>query len=215
MKKKAIIFDMDGVLIDSEPIYLQLFRNLLEENHGTVDEEKLRALAGASGEKMWRVVAQMWKEEVGPEEMRDIYKKRYADYSFPYEKAAYPGIRELLGRLKEMGFTLALASSSSEQAIRGALDVMQIGGYFSCIVSGKMFRESKPNPEIYLYTLQKLGLPAEECIAVEDSTYGIQAAKAAGLQVAAVKDTRFSFDQSQADWLLEKTTDLQDLIIKL
>ena len=78
-----------------------------------------------------------------------------------------------------------------------------------------MFRESKPNPQIYQYTLSKLGLPAADCLAVEDSTYGIQAAKAAGLQVAAVKDDRFSFDPSQADWFLSKTADLKELLLHM
>ena len=64
MKKKAVIFDMDGVLIDSEPVYLQLFRDLLRENGCVIDEEKMRVLAGASGSRLWGTVAQMWKEKV-------------------------------------------------------------------------------------------------------------------------------------------------------
>lgn len=215
MKKKAVIFDMDGVLIDSEPVYLQLFRDLLTENGCVVDEDKMRVLAGASGGMLWSAVAQMWKEEIRPEEMRRIYKARYADFRFPYRDAACPGIRPLLDWLKAEGYVLALASSSSEEAIRRMLDALELHGYFSHIISGKMFRESKPNPEIYLYTLRKLGLPAADCMAVEDSTYGIQAAKAAGLQVAAVRDERFSFDQSQADWLLPKTADLKELLLHM
>ncbi len=215
MKKKAVIFDMDGVLIDSEPVYLQLFRDLLRENGCVIDEEKMRVLAGASGSRLWGTVAQMWKEKVTPEEMRRIYKERYADFRFPYRDAACPGIRPLLNWLKEETYILALASSSSEEVIRQMLDALELHGYFSHIISGKMFRESKPNPQIYQYTLSKLGLPAADCLAVEDSTYGIQAAKAAGLQVAAVKDDRFSFDQSQADWFLSKTADLKELLLHM
>ena len=79
-------------------------------------------------------------------------------------------------------------------------------------MSGKQFRESKPDPEIYLYTLSRLGLPAEDCLVVEDSVYGIQAAKAAGLTVAAVRDQRFSFDQSAADYLIDRTADLENIL---
>ena len=215
MKKKAVIFDMDGVLIDSEPVYLQLFRDLLMENGCVIDEEKMRILAGASGSRLWGTVAQMWKEEISPEKMRRIYKERYADFQFPYQEAACPGIRPLLEWLKAEGYILALASSCSEEVIRQMLDTLELHGYFSHIISGKMFRESKPNPEIYLYTLSVLGLPAEDCMAVEDSAYGIRAAKAAGLQVAAVRDDRFSFDQSQADWFLEKTADLKELLLHM
>ena len=83
MKKKAVIFDMDGVLIDSEPVYLQLFRDLLRENGCVIDEEKMRVLAGASGSRLWGTVAQMWKEKVTPEEMRRSHKERYADFRLP------------------------------------------------------------------------------------------------------------------------------------
>ena len=215
MKKKAVIFDMDGVLIDSEPVYLQLFRDLLTENGCVIDEEKMRILAGASGGRLWGTVAQMWKEEISPDRMRRIYKERYADFRFPCRDAACPGVRPLLEWMKAEGYVLALASSSSEEAIRQMLDALELHGYFSHIISGKMFKESKPNPEIYLYALSVLGLPAEDCMAVEDSTYGICAAKAAGLQVAAVKDDRFSFDQSQADWFLKQTADLKELLLHM
>ena len=112
MKKKAVIFDMDGVLIDSEPVYLQLFRDLLTENGCVIDEEKMRILAGASGGRLWGTVAQMWKEEISPDRMRRIYKERYADFRFPYRDAACPGVRPLLEWMKAEGYVLALASST-------------------------------------------------------------------------------------------------------
>ena len=82
-------------------------------------------------------------------------------------------------------------------------------------MSGKQFRESKPDPEIYLYTLSRLGLPKEDCLVVEDSVYGIQAAKAAGLKVVAVRDQRFSFDQSAADRLIDRVADLKEIFEEL
>ena len=74
MKKKAVIFDMDGVLVDSESVYLQLFRTFLEENQCVIDETLLHTLAGASSQRTWEIVAQMWKEEITPQEMRTLYK---------------------------------------------------------------------------------------------------------------------------------------------
>ncbi len=84
--------------------------------------------------------------------------------------------------------------------------------YFNIIVSGEDFKESKPNPEIYHDTRAKLQLAPEECLIVEDSSYGIQAGKAAGMEVVAIKDTQFSFDQSAADYFIDKTTDLINLL---
>lgn len=211
MSKKAVIFDMDGVLIDSEPVYLNMFRQFLEENNCIINQKALYAIAGASSRQTWEFIAQMWYEKIDPEELHQIFRKKYPDFQIPYREVIYPGIRELLDWLKGKGIILALASSSSGQSIQRMMDETGLDGYFSCVVSGKMFRESKPNPEIYLHTLSSLGMPARECVAVEDSTYGIQAAKAAGLQVVAVKDERFSYDQSEADWQIESTKELKEI----
>lgn len=215
MRKKAVIFDMDGVLIDSEPVYIEKFRSFLEENHCTVDERILCAVAGASSKQTWEYMAQMWYEKIDAEELHQLFRRRHPDFQIPYKEVIYPGIQELLRWLKDKKFILALASSSSENAIKRMMEETGLKGYFSCVVSGNMFRESKPNPDIYLHTLSMLGLPAEDCIAVEDSTYGIQAAKAAGLQVAAVKDVRFSYDQSRADWRVDHTKDLRELLERI
>lgn len=215
MSKKAVIFDMDGVLIDSEPVYLDMFQRFLEENNCTVDKNALYAIAGASSKQTWEFISRMWYEKIDPEELHQMFRKSYPNFQIPYKEVIYPGIRELLDWLKGKGIILALASSSSDQAIQKMMEETGLEGYFSCVVSGKMFRESKPNPEIYLHTLLSLGLPAKDCVAVEDSTYGIQAAKAAGLQVVAVKDERFGFEQSMADYLIGKTADLRAEFVKI
>ncbi len=212
MKKKAVIFDMDGVLVDSELVYLQMFRTFLEENECEIDEKLLYRLAGASSQRTWEIVARMWKEEITPQEMRRLYKKDHPSYEIPYKELLYSGVKDLLLWLKQEGVVAAIASSSSEESIQKMLKETRLSCFFDYYVSGKWFKNSKPDPEIYLYTLNKLGLPAEDCIVVEDSTYGIQAAKAAGLTVAAVRDTKFGLDQSMADYLIDQTCDLKGLL---
>ena len=211
MNKKAVIFDMDGVLIDSEPVYLEMFRRFIAENGGNAEEGTLRAIAGASARQTWVYMAQMWKEEIDPEELQREFRRQYPQFRVPYAEVVYPGVDSLLSWLKDKGVRMALASSSSDRAIRQMLEETGFETYFDCIVSGDMFQESKPNPEIYLYTLSRLELTAEECVVMEDSTYGIQAAKAAGLKVVAVKDHRFSYDQSSADCFVEKTANLREI----
>ena len=215
MSKKAVIFDMDGVLIDSEPVYLEMFRRFIMENGGNAEEETLRAIAGASARQTWVYMAQMWKEIIDPEELHREFRRQYPRFRVPYGEVVYPGVDSLLYWLKRKGVRLALASSSSDRAIRQMLEETGFEAYFDCIVSGDMFKESKPNPEIYLYTLSRLGLSAEECVVMEDSTYGIQAAKAAGLKVVAVKDHRFSYDQTSADCFVEKTADMKEIFENL
>lgn len=212
MNKKAIIFDMDGVLFDSEPVYLAMFRKFLEDNQCKVDEKTLYAIAGASSAQTWDYMIQMWKEEIGPQELRKIFHEQCPNSDIPYQKTMFPGIPKLLAWLKEQGFVLALASSSSMHRIQQMFDETGLGCYFSCVVSGNMFRESKPNPEIYLYTLSQLGYAPEECLVVEDSPYGIHAGKAAGMQVVGIRDTRFSYDQTAADWLIDETRELREFL---
>ncbi|MDO4345065.1 MAG: HAD family phosphatase [Eubacteriales bacterium] len=212
MNKKAVIFDMDGVLIDSEPVYLQIFKQFLEENGCRVREDIMRAIAGASAKQTWAYMAQMWKEPIEPEELHREFRRQYAAFQIPYREVMFDGVKELLKLLKDSGVVIALASSSSERAIKRMLSETGTEPYFSVVVSGELFKESKPNPEIYLYTLAQLKLPAADCLVVEDSTYGIQAAKAAGITVAAVKDDRFSYDQSGADYIIERTADLAQVL---
>ena len=202
---------MDGVLVDTEPIYLKMFRKFLKENNCTVDEKLLKAIAGASSKQTWKYMADMWLEEIEPDKLHKLFRMEYPDFQISYREVLYPRVEELLQYLREKGILIALASSSSDRAIRRMLRETGLEIYFSCFVSGEMFRESKPNPEIYLCVLEKLGMSAKECLAVEDSTYGIQAAKAAGIEVVAVEDNRFSYNQSNADWIVKKTFDLKKI----
>lgn len=212
METKTIIFDMDGVLVDSEPVYLQAFQAFLEENGCAVNPEILKAVAGASVKDTWTYMSWMWKEPITPDELHKEFRRQHPDFQIPYKEVMFEGLEKLLYTLRERGMTIALASSSPEKSIKRMLAETGLEGYFSVIVSGEMFKESKPNPEIYLYTLSRIGASPKDCIVVEDSTYGIQAAKAAGIPVIAIRDRRFSYDQSSADFLIDSTVDLIEIL---
>lgn len=109
---------------------------------------------------------------------------------------------------------IGLASSSTKETISKVLDTIELKSYFDVIVSGEDFVESKPNPEIYHDTLKKLGLNQQNCIVIEDSTVGIQAAKNAGLFVIAKEDKRFNFDQSKADFSIIDFKQLKDMFLE-
>ena len=117
----------------------------------------------------------------------------------------------VLERLREMGFKTALASSTSMNGIRKVLSQCEIGGLFDYVVSGEQFRESKPNPEIYLTAMAALDCRPDQCLVVEDSTYGVTAGVAAGACVAARRDSRFPFDQTGAMYLIDSLTEVLDL----
>lgn len=94
------------------------------------------------------------------------------------------------------------------------MDQAGLRKYFSLIVSGEQFKESKPNPEIYLYTIKELNVNKDEAIIIEDSSKGILAANRAGIKVLALKDDKFGLDQSQADIIINELNDIIKLIEK-
>lgn len=211
MKKKAIIFDMDGVLVDTENAYLNMFRDFLRAHGKSVREDILLKIVGADSKKTWKYMGKLWGEE-DTEKIRQLFHSEYPDGTLDYREYLFPGVPQMLRTLKQKNYLLALASSSKKKDIRRMLKENELGTYFTVVVSGEEYKESKPDPEIYNDVKRQLGLNSEECLVVEDSTYGIRAAKAAGLEMIAVDDPRFSFDQSEADGWIKKVTDLLSLV---
>ena len=211
MTKRAVIFDLDGVLVDSEPQYLAFFRQFLLQNGCTPQEEVLRATVGSSNYETWRLLAQMWSDpKIPPLELEQIYLRQCGHQAIDYQASLFPGVTELVQRLHRRGLVLAIASSSPMAAIEHMLEQTGFHAYISHVVSGEMFRRSKPDPEIYLHAVALTGFSPDQCVAVEDSSYGIQAAKGAGLDVVAVAEP-FGLDQSQADYFLPHIRQLDQL----
>lgn len=217
---KAVIFDMDGVIIDSEPLYLGWFRKFLEENHIFVEEEVFNQLAGCSAKMEEQLLGKWWNQSKNEHKSEkeiyalfdDFYKGYIKKNPYSYVDIKDENIDNAMAWLKRNGYQIAIASSSSMNVIQCVIKEIDIEKYVDVIVSGEMFRESKPNPEIYIFTLKKLGLEARECVAIEDSTYGIQAAKGAGITTFAKKDNRFHYNQSMADMVID---DLSQIITSL
>lgn len=201
---------MDGVLINSEMEYIKLFEGFLAENKVSIEREKLYFLAGSTRQVEDEFLASLLHLDV-----EEANRKKHAYYDqYPVD---YMGIRkvyvkEILEYLKQNHYTIALASSSPMDNILEVLKQCEISEYFSLLVSGEMFKESKPNPEIYEYTVQQLGLDKSEILVVEDSNYGVEAAKRANLKVAAVYDPILQFDVEQADYKIKTLEELKDLV---
>lgn len=210
---KAVIFDMDGVMIDSEMEYLKYDLEFARTKNPAIRMEQLYGMVGLSREDAWSWMAkeinngQTWKE-LWKDFQIDANAFRQMDYCRIYRRET----TGLLRQLREYGLRLALASSTRMEVIRKVLDANGIGGYFTVVVSGQQFKRSKPDPEIYHFTAEALGLSERECFVIEDSTYGITAASLAGMKVAALIDERFGFDRSRADYQVKKLTDILPII---
>lgn len=211
---KAVIFDMDGVLVDTEVYYLDCRGQFLAESGVEVSHEELLELVGASV-KQDRANMLKWFTRSGisidAEGIEMLEGAWWQGRDIDYATLLNPGVKETLVELKRRGVRLALASSSSHRNIAQVLSDCGLGGFFEVIISGEQFHESKPNPEIYLHTLENLGLPASACCCIEDSVPGITAGKAAGLTVVAKREERFGFSQDAADVIIDAIPDVLNL----
>ena len=190
---RAVLFDMDGVMVDSEFVYMKYLLEFAKEKNPAVTMEDINQMVGRSRQDSWTV---MERAE------RDIYSR------IDYRKIFRPEMKTTVQELKRRGYTVALVSSTGPKLISRIVEEVGMRPEFDLIVSGKQFKQSKPNPEIYHYTADTLGIREDECFVVEDSTVGIEAAYRAGMSIAGLKDDRFGFDQSKADYHIDSISDI-------
>lgn len=212
---EAVIFDMDGVLVDTEYFYVQELRAFSREFEIPVTEEELMGQVGNSHQAFTRMIhdwfGRIGRGDLSPEETLDTYLEWAGKRDYDYRALLNPGVAETIDGLKKRGVRVALASSSRMENILNVLDECGLSGRFDPIVSGEQFVESKPEPDIYLHTIDLLGLPASSCCCVEDSVPGITAGKRAGLFVVAKREERFGFSQDSADAVIDTIPDLLEL----
>ena len=211
-KIKAVIFDMDGVLIDSEPSNLKQLYDFYKEYGFKADAAFLISLVGSSLEYTWRVSVEKMKKDWSQEEFYQHFDAYAKEHMVSYRDILNPGVKETLLWLRQQGYHTAIGSSATLMNIKRMLNECELEGLFDLVFSGEMFHESKPNPEIYLTIANQLQVEANYCMVIEDSTFGIEAGKRAGMKTIALKDTKFSIDQSEADDMIENITDIQNLL---
>ena len=147
----AVIFDMDGVLIDSEPIYMHHVLEFYRRFDIHVPYKEVVKLAGSSHEAGLEMMSAWWKEDITPSEFEKFYEAN-SDEEIVYSEILNPYVLYVLKRFKARGMKLAIASSSPKQAIVTMVNECGLKGYFNEIISGHDFPYSKPDPSIYLYT---------------------------------------------------------------
>lgn len=206
---KAVIFDMDGVIIDSEPVYLEKDLEFARTKNPDVVLKDLFGMVGSSRKDAWSCMERAIHNGQTWEELRDEYRDSRDVYSeMDYRRIFRPEIPDILAKLQQSGMRLALASSTGITIIERVLNENNIRSFFEVVVTGAQFQRSKPDPEIYHFTAAQLGLPEHQCLAVEDSTFGVTAASRAGMKIAALIDHRFHFDQSLADYRMESLNEV-------
>lgn len=183
---QAVIFDMDGVLLDSEPLHFQALNEVLGRAGYQLTAHEYEELIGVTLEETWRRLI----ERFDLRERLDVYAARYDEAVLTILRRPLdpsPGVVTLLEALREASVPLALASSSKRNWIAATLHSLGVADYFPIVVSGDDVARGKPDPEIFLLTARKLGLPPEQCVVIEDSPHGVTAASRAGMRTIAVR----------------------------
>ncbi|NIJ51795.1 hexitol phosphatase HxpB [Dyadobacter arcticus] len=209
---KAAIFDMDGLLIDSEPIWTDAAREVMQKvNFEITDSLKLQT-TGLSIKLFLDFCHQIqpWNTPSFEELEKEILE--IAHTNILAHAVALPGAIALVKELKSQGLKLAVASASHMELIEGVLKRLDIIDYFDTWHSGELEKFTKPHPAVYLTTAKKLGMLPEECIAFEDSHAGLRSAHAAGMITISVP-TMEVFDDPKFDMADYKIDSLEKYIL--
>lgn len=205
---KAIIFDMDGVLFDTEKLCMDSWV-AVAANHGMTGVEEVFPLCIGLNDTDTRALIM---DRMGEEFPYDEFKKEASAWFHAYVKEnglpVKKGVREILEYLKENGWSVGLASSSRKKSVLSHLENTGLREYFSVIITGDMIEHSKPQPDIYLKACEELGANPKECFAIEDSLNGIRSAHWAGLKPIMVPDMIAPNDEikSITRWIFKDLT---------
>lgn len=211
----AVLFDMDGVLVDSEPVIAAAAMAGLKEYGVNAAHEDFLPFIGAGEDKYIGGVS----EKHGVPYHLDMKKRVYEIYLDLVDEnlTVYQGTRPLLERLTAAGFPIALASSADQVKIRANLRVAGIPTHtFGAVVGGEDVERKKPFPDIYLKAAEMLGADPAACVVVEDAVNGIRAAKAAGMRCIALT-TSFSADvlqREEPDAICNAIEDIYDTLLQ-
>ncbi|XOQ15510.1 MAG: HAD family phosphatase [Shouchella clausii] len=216
MKKKgvyAVIFDMDGVIVDSEPVYRLWNQELYQQLKISVPEEIRAQLIGGSTKRKWQLIKAHCGLSQTVEDLVQYQYEHFRSKEFCFKDIQFSGVLPLTESLKSNGIKLALASSSDRDRINRVVKDCGLQHVFDAVVSGEEFADSKPDPEIFLQTAKRLGQAPAQCIVIEDSTNGLLAATRAGMKKVGVKHPSIPMDLSLADVTIDSLEQLSPIIL--
>lgn len=209
---KAVIFDMDGVIIDSEPIHFETDIQTMRHFGCNISEKELEKYVGTTNEYMYTDIKKNYKLNQSLEEIISFRSKLVKNKIINSNLEPIQGIKELLIDLKCKNIDIAIASSSPKDFIDTIVNKFKFMDYFKYIISGEEVSEGKPEPDIYIETSRKLGISPDECIVIEDSKNGVLAAKRAGMKCIGFKNINSgNQDLSNADIIVNSIKEIKIL----
>ena len=197
---KGIIFDCDGVIVDSEVIYLESLKRFLSNQDIQVEIKDIQYVVGMKMPEICKALKNQFDlEQFTNEELAEKQNVYFDEYWENCHITPMKGIKEFLDRCKSKNLIISLASSSGKDYIHDLLERFDLKNYFDYIVTGEVVQKGKPDPDIFLYTLDKMKLNKDDVIIVEDSVNGIRAGVASGIYTVGFKGSKIEQDTSEAD----------------
>ncbi len=181
----AVIFDMDGVLVDSEPLGMEAMRRVMARHGVTYTEADNREFLGCTTLEECRTLKARHRLEADERDLTRQFVQTLVQL-IREQSRPMPGVPDVLARLQSAGYRMALASSAEPEVIDMNINRLDLARFFEVVVSGTEVPRGKPAPDIFLETARRLGLAPHGCLVVEDSRNGLLAAKAAGMACAVV-----------------------------
>ncbi len=210
--KKALIFDMDGVVVNNDRYHYLAWQEFAEKHSKKVNFEEVKSWFGSTNES---ILINFFDRELSPDEIKKfaaekekIYRDIYSQHITPLE-----GLKELLEAASGDGFEIGLATSAPPENVEFVLEKTKLKKYFTEITDDTQISKGKPDPEIFILTGRKLGIDPSRSIVFEDSFHGIEAGKNAGMKVIAVASTHQPDKLQHADRVIInfREIDIQEL----
>ncbi|AGO16414.1 hexitol phosphatase HxpB [Glaesserella parasuis] len=211
---EAVIFDMDGTLIDSQPIWYQASTEFFQQNQFPVTLAEMMTLTGSPVGTLVDYVLQKYGEKEKSRTQLIEELMAYVVGKVLEAKPLMPNVKDVLSTLKQWGIKIAVASASPRNMLQGIVDSCGIAEYFDYLASAEELEYNKPHPAVYLHAAKQLGVPTSACFAVEDSVLGMISGKAASMKTVVIPE-KSEWDDPRwalADYKLVSMSELPMLI---
>ena len=208
---KAVLFDMDGVIVDTEPLHSKAYYLMFKAVNIEVSDELYASFTGQSTISICRKLCTHFKLSETPETLV-VFKRKFFKQIFETDEDLHliDGVLDLIKDYHNNGLTLVLASSASMTTINNVFERFNLNQYFIAKLSGADLKDSKPHPEIFIKAAEASGYQKQECFVIEDSTNGIKASKAAGIYCVGFKSPHSkNQDYSKADLVISDFSEIK------
>lgn len=207
---QAVIFDMDGVIVDSESAYLQRRLDYFDYLGIKAEHNQLKDFIGLSNEAVWKKLV---SNPLQREKLKAEYESYQKNHPINYRQYLATDIKEFLEAIRFQKLKIALASAANSQHIALMLEQCELNKYFDLVISGENVSRNKPFPDIYLETSKGLNISVSDCLVIEDSPNGIQAAKSAGMDTWALQPKYYELNQNKADRIFSNFVDMKENLL--